>query len=233
MHAQARRSARRARRACERRPLRAPDRRLCTRRAATRRLRLRFWWPSSGHEHFGSSRSALLSGIPPEQAGHATRRSRAFPSGAVESANARAATTDDPGDAFNRRKKLGADLRRGRLSPGRRQHAALVPHARHRRWRGVHRLEGSEKMTTRHPRSTSAGRGSRRSSRRTVSRAPISVTNQRARAEVEDPMASFVPYTIPELLVPAGDIIPKMEQAARRSHCGPTTSRPTRPVPTS
>jgi hypothetical protein len=43
----------------------------------------------------------------------------------------------------------------------------------------------------------------------------ISLTNQRALAEVEDLDGSVRSYTIPELLVLKSDVIPKLEQAAR------------------
>lgn len=121
------------------------------------------------------------------------------------------------GDAFNRRKKLGADLATwvGRLQ-------AAGSTRRSFRTQAIEGgeafivFEGSEKMTTRHytvdecrARLAQIVAEDRELALR------ISVTNQRARAEVEDLDGVVRSYTIPELLVLKGDIIPKMEQAAR------------------
>jgi hypothetical protein len=121
------------------------------------------------------------------------------------------------GDAFNRRKKLAADLQnwtaRLKLSGAvRRSYRtkaieggdAFVPEP------------GSEKTTTRHY-TVEECRGKMRDiieEDRTLA-LRISLTNQRARAEVEDLEGRTREYSIPELLVMKDDIIPKLELAAR------------------
>lgn len=121
------------------------------------------------------------------------------------------------GDAFNRRKKLAADLtswihrmtasgstRRVYRTKALEGDGAFVPEP------------GSEKTTQRHYTVEEC-----REKIRTIlaeDRAlalRISLTNQRARAEVEDLDGQVREYTIPELLVLKDDIIPKLEQAAR------------------
>lgn len=121
------------------------------------------------------------------------------------------------GDAFNRRKKLSADLATwtGRLQAAGNTRRTFRTHAVEGASAFVV-FEGSEKMTTRHY-SVDECRAKLASiiveDRELALR--ISVTNQRARAEVEDLDGVVRSYTIPELLVLKGDVIPKMEQAAR------------------
>jgi hypothetical protein len=121
------------------------------------------------------------------------------------------------GDAFNRRKKLQADLA---AWIGRLQAAGAV-----RRTFRTLALEGpnafvaepgTEKKSTRHYTIEEA---------RTKIEAiiaedrelalRISLTNQRARAEIEDLDGKLRSYSIPELLVLKDDVIPKLEQALR------------------
>lgn len=121
------------------------------------------------------------------------------------------------GDAFNRRKKLASDRQTwiGRLAASgsvRRSYrtqaiegsGAFAPDA------------GSEKSSTRHytvdecrQRLLEIGVEDRELALR------ISLTNQSARAEVEDLDGQVRSYSIPELLVLKGDIIPALEAAAR------------------
>ncbi|MBX3233638.1 MAG: hypothetical protein KIT84_21060 [Labilithrix sp.] len=121
------------------------------------------------------------------------------------------------GDAFNRRKKLGADLA---TWVGRLQAAGSVK----RSFRTLAidggepfvAFEGSEKKTTRHY--TVDECRAKLAEIVAEDRAlalRISLTNQRAVAEVEDIDGVARTYTVPELLVLKSDIIPKMEQAAR------------------
>jgi hypothetical protein len=121
------------------------------------------------------------------------------------------------GDAFNRRKKLAADLAAwiGRLQSAgavRRSYrtkavegaSAFVPDA------------GTEKSSTRHYtiEEARARIDEILAEDRSLARR-ISLTNQRARTEVEDLDGSVRAYTVPELLVIKDDIIPKLEQALR------------------
>jgi hypothetical protein len=121
------------------------------------------------------------------------------------------------GDAFNRRKKLAADLG---AWIGRLQSAGAV-----RRSFRTKALEG--------PTAFVPDAGSEKSSMRhyTIEEARarideiinedrslalrISLTNQRARTEIEDLDGRVRSYTVPELLVIKDDIIPKLEQALR------------------
>lgn len=121
------------------------------------------------------------------------------------------------GDAFNRRKKLAADLA---TWIGRLQSAGSV--RRSFRTQAVDGPQafvpdpGTEKSSTRHytveecrARIAEILEEDRDLALR------ISLTNQRAVAEVEDLDGKVRTYTIPELLVLKSDIIPKLEQAAR------------------
>lgn len=121
------------------------------------------------------------------------------------------------GDAFNRRKKLEADLQ---TWMGRLQAAGAV--RRSFRTQVIEGAEafvpdaGSEKQSTRHytvdecrAKIAEIAREDRELALR------ISLTNQSARAEVEDLDGKVRSYSIPELLVLKNDIIPKLEQAAR------------------
>jgi hypothetical protein len=121
------------------------------------------------------------------------------------------------GDAFNRRKKLSQDLtawtnrlkssgvtRRTYRSKAIEGDAAFTPEA------------GSEKITQRHYTVEECRARMREiiaEDRELALR--ISLTNQAARAEVEDLDGATRSYTIPELLVLKDSIIPKMEEAAR------------------
>jgi len=121
------------------------------------------------------------------------------------------------GDAFNRRKKLAADYATwvGRLQAAgntRRTFRtatvegtdAFIP------------FEGTEKLTTRHYTVDEARAKLAEIMVEDRSLAlRISLTNQQARAEVEDLDGNVRSYTVPELLVLKSDIIPKLEQAAR------------------
>jgi hypothetical protein len=121
------------------------------------------------------------------------------------------------GDAFNRRKKLATDFK---TWVGRLQAAGVI--RRSYRTQALEGAEafapdpGSEKKSTRHytveecrARLAEIGEEDRELALR------ISLTNQRARAEVEDLDGVTRSYTIPELLVLKGDVIPKLEEAAR------------------
>jgi hypothetical protein len=121
------------------------------------------------------------------------------------------------GDAFNRRKKLGADLQTwiNRLhtsgSDGRAFRTKAVEGD------GAFAPEpGSEKVRTRHytieecrTRIAEIIAEDRDLAMR------ISLTNQQAKAEIEDLDGQSRELSIPELLVLKADIIPKLEQAAR------------------
>lgn len=121
------------------------------------------------------------------------------------------------GDAFNRRKKLAADLA---AWIGRLQSAGTIRRSfRTKAVEGDHAFvvePGTEKQSTRHytveecrARIAAIVAEDRSLALR------ISLTNQRARTEVEDLDGNVRAYTIPELLVLKDDIIPKLEQALR------------------
>lgn len=121
------------------------------------------------------------------------------------------------GDAFNRRKKLAADLQawiaRTKLAGAVRR----VYRTRALEGQGAFAPEpGSEKTTGRHYtiEECRAKIASILAEDRSLA-LRISVTNQRARAEVEDLDGRTRDYSIPELLVLKDDVIPKLEQAAR------------------
>ncbi len=121
------------------------------------------------------------------------------------------------GDAFNRRKKLSADLTSwtnrlkasGHTKRTYRSHAiegaqAFAPEP------------GSEKTTSRHYTVDECRAKIREiiaEDRQLALR--ISITNQAAKAEVSDLEGNARSYSIPELLVLKDSIIPKMEEAAR------------------
>jgi hypothetical protein len=121
------------------------------------------------------------------------------------------------GDAFNRRKKLSQDLtawtnrlkssgvtRRTYRAKAIEGDAAFTPEP------------GSEKTTQRHYTVEECRARMKEiiaEDRELALR--ISLTNQAARAEVEDLDGTVRSYTIPELLVLKDSIIPKMEEAAR------------------
>jgi hypothetical protein len=129
------------------------------------------------------------------------------------------------GDAFNRRKKLAADFK---TWVGRLQAAGAV-----RRSFRTQALEGesaflpdpgTEKRSTRHytveecrSRLAEIGREDRELALR------ISLTNQSARAEVEDIDGVTRSYTIPELLVLKGDLIPSSRRPRARFPSGRRT----------
>lgn len=121
------------------------------------------------------------------------------------------------GDAFNRRKKLSGDIEawtnRLRSSGNTKRtyrcktiegNTAFTPEP------------GSEKTTTRHY-TVEECRDRLREilEEDRVLALRISLTNQQAKAEVEDMAGKTVTYTIPELLVLKDSIIPKLEEAAR------------------
>jgi hypothetical protein len=121
------------------------------------------------------------------------------------------------GDGFNRRKKLAADLQTwiARLS----QAGATRRSYRTKAIEGTEAFTpepGSEKTTTRHYTVDECRQKIRDiiAEDRTLA-LRISLTNQRARAEVEDLDGNKRDHSIPELLVLKDDIIPKLEQAAR------------------
>lgn len=121
------------------------------------------------------------------------------------------------GDAFNRRKKLSVDFqtwlnRMGAAGSTRRSYrtkavegeGALVPEP------------GTERTTSRHYTIEECRERLQEVLAEDRSLAlRISLTNQRARAELEDLDGQVRQYSIPELLVLKSDIIPKLEQAAR------------------
>lgn len=121
------------------------------------------------------------------------------------------------GDAFNRRKKLAADLAAwiGRLQSA----GAIRRSYRTRAIEGATAFTpdpGSEKSSTRHY--TVEEARAKIDEILAEDRAlalRISVTNQRAKTEIEDLDGVVRSYTVPELLVIKDDIIPKMEQALR------------------
>lgn len=121
------------------------------------------------------------------------------------------------GDAFNRRKKLAADLASwtNRLK-------AAGSTKRTYRCKAIEGAEaftpepGSEKTTTRHYTVEECREkiGVILDEDRVLA-LRISLTNQAARAEVEDLSGMARTYSVPELLVLKDSIIPKMEEAAR------------------
>lgn len=121
------------------------------------------------------------------------------------------------GDAFNRRKKLSADLA---AWVGRLQSAGAVRRSyRTRAIEGADAFKpdpGSEKSSTRHYTVEEARAKIDEILVEDRSLAlRISLTNQRARTEIEDLDGVVRSYTVPELLVIKDDIIPKMEQSLR------------------
>lgn len=121
------------------------------------------------------------------------------------------------GDAFNRRKKLAADLaswtNRLKLSGANRRvyRAKAIEGAQ-----AFTPEPGSEKTTERHYTIEECRQKIREILEEDRSLAlRISLTNQRAKAEVEDLDGHVREYSIPELLVMKDDIIPKLEAAAR------------------
>lgn len=121
------------------------------------------------------------------------------------------------GDAFNRRKKLAADMAAwiGRLKA-----SGAVKHSyRTRAVEGADAfvaLPGSQKTSTRHY--TIDECRAKIAEIVAEDRAlalRISLTNQRATAEIEDLDGVVRTYTIPELLVLKDDIIPKLEESLR------------------
>jgi hypothetical protein len=121
------------------------------------------------------------------------------------------------GDAFNRRKKLSTDLaawtnrlkssgvtRRTYRTRAIEGGAAFTPEP------------GSEKLTTRHYTVEECRERIREIiAEDQVLALRISLTNQAAKAEVEDLDGKVRNYSIPELLVLKDSIIPKLEEAAR------------------
>jgi hypothetical protein len=121
------------------------------------------------------------------------------------------------GDAFNRRKKLSSDLtawtnrlkssgvtRRSYRAKAIEGDGAFVPEP------------GSEKTTSRHYTVEECREKIREIIAEDLQLAlRISLTNQAAKAEVEDLDGVVRTYTIPELLVLKDSIIPKLEEAAR------------------
>jgi hypothetical protein len=125
------------------------------------------------------------------------------------------------GDAFNRRKKLAADLA---AWIARQQQSGVT--RRSFRTKGVDGSHaflpepGTEKSTTRHYTLEECRAKIKEILAEDRSLAlRISRTNQQARAEVEDLDGKVREYTIPELLVLKDDSIPKLEQAARAIPC--------------
>ena len=121
------------------------------------------------------------------------------------------------GDAFNRRKKLAADLEAwvGRLKSA----GATRRSYRTRAVDGASAFApepGTEKTSIRHYTVDECREKIREILEEDRSLAlRISLTNQSARAEVEDLEGKSRSYTIPELLVLKDDIIPKIEQSLR------------------
>jgi hypothetical protein len=121
------------------------------------------------------------------------------------------------GDAFNRRKKLAADFA---AWLGRLQAAGAVRRSfRTKALDGASAFvpePGSEKRSTRHYTVEECREKIDAILAEDRSLAlRISLTNQQARAEVEDLDGKPRAYTIPELIVLKDDIIPKLEQALR------------------
>ncbi len=121
------------------------------------------------------------------------------------------------GDAFNRRKKLAADLEtwvnrlRSAASDGRSYRCKSIEGD------GAFAPEpGSEKTRTRHYTIEEArGRIREIMAEDQELALRISLTNQQAKAEVQDLDGTTRHLSIPELLVLKSDIIPKLEMAAR------------------
>lgn len=121
------------------------------------------------------------------------------------------------GDAFNRRKKLAADLA---AWTNRLKSSGVT-----RRTYRTRQIEGdaafrpepgSEKTTSRHYTVDECRRKLRELIAEDLTLAlRISLTNQAAKAEVEDLDGQARTYSIPELLVLKDSIIPKLEEAAR------------------
>ena len=121
------------------------------------------------------------------------------------------------GDAFNRRKKLAADLA---AWIGRLQAAGAVRRSyRTRAVEGENAFvpdPGTEKRSTRHYTVEECRAKIEEILAEDRSLAlRISVTNQRARVEIEDLDGQVRSFTVPELLVIKDDVIPKMEQSLR------------------
>ncbi|GAB3455995.1 hypothetical protein GCM10027570_37160 [Streptomonospora sediminis] len=121
------------------------------------------------------------------------------------------------GDAFNRRKKLAADLqswvnRLGLAGAERRTYRTAALDGEH-----AYRAEpGTEKTTSRSYTVDECRERIREILAEDEQLAlRISRTNQQARAEIEDLDGNVRELSIPELLVLKSDIIPKLEQAAR------------------
>jgi hypothetical protein len=121
------------------------------------------------------------------------------------------------GDAFNRRKKLAADLqnwisRLGLAGAERRSYRTAALEGD-----GAYQPEpGTEKVSTRQytvPECRERIAAIIEEDQELALR--ISRTNQQARAEIEDLSGRLRVLSIPELLVLKGDTIPKLEQAAR------------------
>lgn len=121
------------------------------------------------------------------------------------------------GDAFNRRKKLAGDLEAwtNRL----RSSGVTKRTYRAKAIEGHHAFQpepGSEKTTTRHYTVEECREKLREIlDEDRILALRISLTNQQARAEVEDLWGRTATYSIPELLVLKDSIIPKLEEAAR------------------
>ena len=121
------------------------------------------------------------------------------------------------GDGFNRRKKLASDL----ASWTNRLKAAGVTRRTFRckaiEGSGAFTPEpGSEKTTSRHYTVEECREKIREIiDEDRILALRISLTNQSAKAEVEDLNGKFRTYSVPELLVLKDSIIPKMEEAAR------------------
>lgn len=121
------------------------------------------------------------------------------------------------GDAFNRRKKLGADLTKwmNRLS----QAGSDRRHYRTKTLEGDGAFApepGTEKVTTRHYTIDECRQRIDEILREDRSLAlRISLTNQVAKATIEDLDGVSRELTVPELLVLKSDIIPKLEAVAR------------------
>lgn len=121
------------------------------------------------------------------------------------------------GDAFNRRKKLQADIEAwtNRLKSS--GNTKRTYRCKTIEGNGAFTPEpGSEKTTSRHY-TVEECRDKLREilEEDRILALRISLTNQSARAEVEDMNGKTVSYTIPELLVLKDSIIPKLEEAAR------------------
>jgi hypothetical protein len=121
------------------------------------------------------------------------------------------------GDAFNRRKKLSGDIEAwtNRLKSS--GHTKRTYRCKTIEGSGAFTPEpGSEKTTTRHYTVEECRERLREILEEDrVLALRISLTNQQAKAEVEDMAGKVVTYSIPELLVLKDAIIPKLEEAAR------------------